>query len=299
MGHGAAAASLGHGSGAALGTEPLAVLAAETSVYELPGEDGAPLPKRGPAGNASGARASSRNGFLASSLRSDKASTQSRRALFLPRLKQRVKVKSLTVAIGAAALSAGGVAHVPWSQYWCQKELISYQLPSAWQVQDEHALEKIGYLSAPYPAYDLIAGVEPATLAGVPNPPSVYALSETPSPWFMVLVETAASPAPLPANAYELGPEGEVTLQEEEGLEPSVISLTQPMDVGSGVFRGSEDRSEVIVPGAGDIELDEVVYTRGDTAWIAMAGCTVACYNTHAMTMSRVIDSVKVGLQRG
>ena len=168
-------------------------------------------------------------------------------------------------------------------------------MPSAWQVQNEHTLETIGYLSAPYPAYTLIAGAEPATLAGVPNPPSVYALSETPSPWFMVLVETAASPAPSPEKAYELGPAGEVTFQEEQGLDPSVVGLTQPIDVGSGVFRGSEDRSEVIVPGAGDIELDEVVYTKGHTAWIAMVGCTVACYNAHTVTVSRVIGSVKVG----
>ena len=162
-------------------------------------------------------------------------------------------------------------------------------------MQNEHSLEKFGYLSAPYPAYTLIAGAEPATLAGVPNPPSDYALSETPSPWFMVLVETATSPAPSPGTAYELAPEGEVTLQEEQGLRPSVISLTKPEGVSSGGLRGSEDRSEVIVPGAGDIELDEVVYTKGDTAWIAMAGCTVACYNANAVTLSSVISSVKVG----
>ena len=71
-------------------------------------------------------------------------------------------MKTLTLAIWAAALSAGGVAHSPWSQYSSDKELISYQLPSAWQVQNEHNLEKIGYLSAPYPAYTLIAGAEPA-----------------------------------------------------------------------------------------------------------------------------------------
>jgi hypothetical protein len=110
----------------------------------------------------------------------------------------------------------------------------------------------------------------------------------------MVLVETATSPAPSPGTAYELAPEGEVTLQEEQGLRPSVISLSEPEGVSSGGVRGSEDRSEVIVPGAGDIELDEVVYTKGDTAWIAMVGCTVACYNTNAVTLSSVIGSVKV-----
>ena len=295
MGHGVLASAFGHRSGAALDIGPLVVLAAEaSSLYEPPG-DGTPREKRGPIGNPSGAGASSRVGFMGSSLASDKASSQRRHTLFPLRPRKGEKLKTLTVAIGAAVLSAGGVAHSPWSQYSCEKELISYQLPSAWQVQSEHTLEKIGYLSAPYPAYSLIAGAEPATLAGVPNPPSDYALSETPSPWFMVLVETATSPAPSPEKAYELGPEGEVTFQEEQGLDPSAVSLTQPRDVGSGAFRGSEDRSEVIVPGAGDVELDEVVYTEGHTAWIAIAGCTVACYNAHAVTMSRVIDSVKVG----
>ena len=204
-------------------------------------------------------------------------------------------VKSLTIAVWAAALSAVSAAHGPWSQQWSETALISYQLPSAWQVQNERNLEKIGYLSAPFPAYVLIAGAEPATLAGVANPPSGYALSETPSPWFMVLVETAASPAPSPEKAYELAPQGEVTLLEGQGLDPSVASLRKPLDVSSGGIRGSEDRSELVVPGAGDIELNEVVYTEGHTAWIAMTGCTVACYNANAVTLSGVIDSVKVG----
>jgi hypothetical protein len=208
-------------------------------------------------------------------------------------------VKTFTRAIFAAVLLAVSVAHGPWTQYSCKKELLSYDLPSAWQVQNEHSLEKIGYLSAPYPAYTLMAGAEPATLAGVPNPPSGYALSETPSPWFMVLVETATPPAPSPEKAYELAPEGEVRLQEEQGLDPRIITLTKPRDVSSGGIRGSEDRSEVIVPGAGDIQLDEVVYTEGHTAWIAMDGCTVACYNANAVVMSKVISSVRVGTAAG
>jgi hypothetical protein len=297
MGHGVATAAFGHSSGTALDRRPLVVLAAEaSSLYEPPG-DVAPREQRSPIGNRSGAAASSRVGYGGSSLASGKANSHRRRALFLLRLKQGVKVKSLSLAVGAAALSASGVTHSPWSQYSSEKVLISYQLPSAWQVENEQALENTGYLSAPFPAYTLIAGAEPATLAGVPNPPSDYALSETPSPWFMVLVETAASPAPSPEKAYELGPEGEMTLQEEQGLDPSLVSLTQPIDVGSGAFRGSRDRSEVIVPGAGDIELDAIVYTKGRTAWIAIAGCTVACYNAHAATMSTVIDSVKVGTE--
>ena len=208
-------------------------------------------------------------------------------------------MKAFTLAVSTAALLAVSASHGPWTRYSSEKELLTYQLPSAWQVQNEQNLEKIGYLSAPYPAYTLIAGGEPARLAGVPNPPSDYALSETPTPWFMALVETAASPAPSPATAYELAPDGEVTFQEEQGLHPNVISLTEPERVSSGGVRGSEDRSEVIVPGAGDIELDEIVYTKGDTAWIAMAGCTVACYNTSEVTVSSVIRSVKVGNAAG
>ena len=66
-------------------------------------------------------------------------------------------VKSLTLAIWAAALSAVSVAHGSWSQYSYAGELISYQLSSSWQVQNERSLEEIGYLSAPYPAYTFIA----------------------------------------------------------------------------------------------------------------------------------------------
>jgi hypothetical protein len=204
-------------------------------------------------------------------------------------------VKTFTVAVWAAGLLAVSAAHGPWSQYSCEKELLSYRLPSAWQAESELNLEQSGYLPAPNPAYTLIAGAEPATLAGVPNPPSGYALRETPSPWFMVLVETATSPVPSPETAYELAPQGEVTLQEEQGLDPNVTSVTKPEAVSSGGLRGSEDRSEVIAPGAGDIELDEVVYIKDHTAWIAMAGCTVACYNSNAVTLSSVIGSVRVG----
>ena len=118
-------------------------------------------------------------------------------------------VKSLTLAIWAAALSAVSAAHGSWSQYSYGRELISYQVPSTWQVQNERSFEEIGYLSAPYPAYTLIAGAKPVTLAGVPNPPSGYALSETPRPWFVAVVETATSPAPSPERAYELAAEGE------------------------------------------------------------------------------------------
>jgi hypothetical protein len=58
MGHGLAA--LGQGSGVAFGVVPLAVLAAEASYpYEPPGKEVAPLAEHGPAGNATGTRASS------------------------------------------------------------------------------------------------------------------------------------------------------------------------------------------------------------------------------------------------
>ena len=200
----------------------------------------------------------------------------------------------LTVAMWAA-LSGSSVAQTRWAQHSCKRAFISYQLPSIWQVESEATLEKVGYLSDPYPTYALLAGAEPTKLAGVPDPPSDYAFSETPSPWFMVLVTTGTSAAPAPQDAYELAPEGEVTLQQEQGLDPSVVSLTKPVEVGSGSMHGSQDRSEIIVPGAGDIEMDEVVYAKGGTVWMTMAGCTVACYNANAFTLSTVIGSVKVG----
>ncbi len=50
----------------------------------------------------------------------------------------------------------------------------------------------------------------------------------------------------------------------------------------------------LIVRGAGDIELNGVVYTKGKTVWMALVGCTVACYNSNAFTLGQVIGSVKV-----
>jgi hypothetical protein len=57
-------------------------------------------------------------------------------------------VKSFTLAISAAALLAVSAAHDPWSQYSCEKEQLSYKLPSAWQVQNEHNLEETSAASA-------------------------------------------------------------------------------------------------------------------------------------------------------
>jgi hypothetical protein len=141
----------------------------------------------------------------------------------------------------------------------------------------------------------MVAGAEPATLAGVPNPPSGYAFSETPSPWFTVLVETGTSPPLSPHEAYRLAPEAELILQRSAGLDPQVTSLTKPVDVSSGGLHGSQDRSEVVVAGAGDIELDEVVYVKGDTVWMVMSGCTVTCYEANSVTVGQVINSVRVG----
>jgi hypothetical protein len=203
-------------------------------------------------------------------------------------------VKSWT-AVMWAVLSASGIVQSSWAHYSSTLGPISWELPSTWHVQSEYSLEKNGYLQAPYPAYTLIAVAEPAQLDGVDNPPSVYAFSETPSPWFMVLMESDTSSAPPAAKAYKLAPEGEMTLQEKEGLGPRLVSLTKPANVSSGRIRGSQDRSEVIVPGAGDIELDEVVYARGRTVWMTMVGCTVACFNANAATLSMIIKSVKVG----
>ena len=81
--------AFGHRSGAALDIGPLVVLAAEaSSPYEPPG-DGTPREKRGPIGNPSGAGASSRVGFMGSSLASDKASSQRRRTSLSTAAKKR------------------------------------------------------------------------------------------------------------------------------------------------------------------------------------------------------------------
>lgn len=204
-------------------------------------------------------------------------------------------IVTLIISTWATPRATTALAEGRWTEYSSQAGRISYELPSAWNVQNEQSLQKAGDFAAPYPTYTLIAGAEPASLSGVPNPPYSYAFSETPSPWFLVVVKTGTSAAPSPSKAYQLGPDGEASLQEHEGLAPRVVSLTQPLGVSSGGLQGSEDRSEVIVPGAGDIELNEVVYAKGKTVWLAMVGCTVACYNANAATLTPVIDSVKVG----
>ncbi len=175
------------------------------------------------------------------------------------------------------------------------RTLISYELPASWQVQNEHYLEKIGFISAPYPAYISIGGAEPPELDGVANPPNNYAFSETPSPWFMASVITGPAAAPPPADAYRLAPDDEVRVQEQQsGLVPAVTSVTRVVDVSFGGLKGSEDRSEIVVPGAGAIELNGVVYAKGKTVWLLMVGCSVTCYNANAVAVAKVIDSVKV-----
>jgi hypothetical protein len=200
----------------------------------------------------------------------------------------------LTLSIWTAS-SGTGVAESSWARYSSEKGLISYQLPTAWQVENEATLEKAGYLTNPHPTYVLLAGAEPARLDGVANPPSTYAFSETPSPWFTVWVATSKSPAPSPRDAYEVALDEEVAFQRQQGVTPSVVPLTKPVEVSSGGLLGSQDRSEVIVPGAGTIELNEVVYSRGSTVWMTMAGCTLACYAANAVMLNRVIGSVRVG----
>jgi hypothetical protein len=195
----------------------------------------------------------------------------------------------------AAPGPAMAFARNSWTRYSNGIGLISYQLPSSWQVQSEHDLETFSYFSSPYPTYAVIGGAEPATLDGVANPPSDYAFSETPSPWLMVLVVTGASAAPSPEEAYQIAPNGLLTLQVQQGLDPRIMEVTKPIDVSSGGLEGSEDRTQVVVPGAGDLELNEVVYAKGKTVWIAMVGCTVACYNANAVTLRQIIDSVTVG----
>jgi hypothetical protein len=204
---------------------------------------------------------------------------------------------AVTTAASLMAISVAPAAAITphkWVQYSDGTGLISYQLPSTWSVVSEHSLVKIGFLSAPYPSYVVIAGAEPAELDGTPNPPYNYAFSETPSPWFMTSVMTGISGAPPPKDAYEIASEGEVSLQRQQGLAPTLVSLTKPVAVRSGGLQGSDERSEVIVPGAGDIELNGVVYTKGKTVWMALVGCTVACYNANAFTLGQVIGSVKV-----
>ncbi len=181
MGHGAA--EVGHVASLASGFVPAAVLAEEAwARFVLAGEGDRPRSRLRRSREPNGSAASGGRPKWPAGPPGTNQPPRGAAPCFTA-ADRRAIVKTLTVAILATALSAVSAAHGPWAQYWSQNELISYQLPSAWQVQDEHSLEESGYLSAPYPPYTLIAGAEPATLAGVPNPPSGYALSETLAGW--------------------------------------------------------------------------------------------------------------------
>jgi hypothetical protein len=213
-------------------------------------------------------------------------------ALRLGLLAAAVAIFSMPLWLAAQPATATVAHRVPRAD---NRALISYELPASWQVQGERYLEKIGFISAPYPVYISIGGAEPPELDGVANPPNNYAFSETPSPWFMASVITGPAAAPPPDDAYRLAPDDEVRVQEQQsGLVPKVLSLSPVVDVRSGGLTGSEDRSEIVVPGAGNIELNGVVYAKGKTVWLLMVGCSLTCYNANAATVAKVIDSVKV-----
>ncbi len=79
-------------------------------------------------------------------------------------------MKSLTVAARAEARTAGGVGHRPWSECSCEKETASYQLSSAWLVQSEDNLERVGYVYVPSPTFTLIGGLSRRRRPPFPTP---------------------------------------------------------------------------------------------------------------------------------
>ena len=84
----------------------------------------------------------------------------------------------VTAAASFMAISVAPAAAITphkWVQYSDGTGLISYMLPSTWSVVSEHSLVKIGFLSAPYPSYVVIAGAEPAELDHTQSVPIVQA----------------------------------------------------------------------------------------------------------------------------
>ena len=76
---------------------------------------------------------------------------------------------------------------------------------------------KIGFLSAPYPSYVVIAEPSLQNWTAHPILPTIMPSLKA-SPWFMTSVMTGVSGAPPPNDAYEIASEGEVSLQRPQGL---------------------------------------------------------------------------------
>jgi hypothetical protein len=203
-----------------------------------------------------------------------------------------------------------------WLSYSDRDGLVSYELPSSWNVQTEPDLESSQVISPPYPAYMLIAGDEPAILSRAafestygeacptgpqghtcPYPPSDYALHPVGQPWFEVLVTTEpVEELPSVAQAYDAFPTYIEELWEMEGVRPvKGVDLTKPVEVHNGGLAGTQARIEIEVKARPSTEVNSEAFVKGNEVWMVIDGCTVSCYDQNAHELGNIINSVRVG----
>jgi hypothetical protein len=143
----------------------------------------------------------------------------------------------------------------------CKPAQIAFDVPRTWVIDNEQTLFQQGFVVPPVPLYALVA---------------------SPGRW-------------PPSELYELAPEYlQYLANDSPGVTTPVKSLVAHHAVQEGGLTGSAAALRV-GSGRGATSVDELAYEKGDRLWLVIAGCSAACYEINETTITRVVDSVRVG----
>lgn len=195
-------------------------------------------------------------------------------------------IRMLFPALAVFATLVHAAAPTGNSHVSCKDAQYAFDVPRTWIMDNEQTLFEQGFIVPPEPLYALVASPGPS--------PSHYALNPSPVPWLFVTVETDDNLLP-PSQLYELGPQYlQYLANDSPGATSSVKSLEAQHPVRQGGLSGSAAALTVAAPGGGT-SIDEVAYEKGDRLWLVIAGCSVSCYHNNHITITRIVDSVRVG----
>jgi hypothetical protein len=194
----------------------------------------------------------------------------------------------LKLLLALATALFGTLAHlvgpVPSVHEGSQAAQISFDVPTAWVVQDQEALSEVGFIVPPEPLFALVASPAPT--------PSSFVLEASTAPWLFVTVEDPTSMLP-PSQAYELMPQ--YLLQTEPGYSNAVVrTLVAHHSVSQGGLSGSTAVLTVVAP-ASSTSFDELTYESGTQLWLIAAGCSASCYESNQAIITQIIDGFRVG----
>lgn len=161
---------------------------------------------------------------------------------------------------------------------------IYFDVPTGWVVSDEHELFEQGFVVPPIPLFALVASPAPT--------PSSLVLEASSVPWLFVTVEDPTVMLP-PSQTYELMPS--YLQQTEPGYSgASVRVLGAHHSVHQGGLSGSA-AALMVVSSAGSTSFDEVAYEKGGRLWLIVAGCSASCYDSNRVTITQIVNDVRVG----